>query len=75
LCPETNAASSEILRQRIQTAVKSSLGVSLTIGVASFPDDALTFEELLHKASAKLLPANPSANSVFQTDEADPQNS
>jgi len=75
LCPETNVANSEILRQRIQSVVKGSLGVSVSIGVASFPDDALTFEELLHKASAKLLPANSSATPVFQTDEADPQNS
>lgn len=69
LCPETTAASSEILRQRIHNAVKTSLGVSMSIGVASFPDDALTFEELLHKASAKLAPANISA---IRVDESDP---
>lgn len=71
LCPETTAASSEILRQRIHNAVKTSLGVSMSIGVASFPDDALTFEELLHKASAKLIPLNPSVTPAVRTDEAD----
>jgi len=72
LCPETSAASSDILRQRIQNAVKTNLGVSMSVGVASFPDDALTFEELLHKASSKLVSPSPSALPVVPLDDAEP---
>jgi GGDEF domain-containing protein len=54
LCPETTAESSNILVERIKTAVKAELGVSVAVGVASFPNDALTFEELVTKASTHL---------------------
>jgi hypothetical protein len=75
LCPETNTSSSEILRHRIHDSVKTSLGVSLSIGAASFPEDALTFEELLHKASSKLLAVQPFPSAVVRTEDADSKNS
>jgi GGDEF domain-containing protein len=53
LSPDTNVASSAIVVDRIQSAAEQ-LGVSLACGIASFPDDALTFEELVHRAEAKL---------------------
>jgi len=77
LCPETTTASSDILRQRIQAAVKTNLGVSMSVGVASFPEDALTFEELLHKASAKLEISTVAASTVTTAtslDEPEPKN-
>jgi hypothetical protein len=55
VCPETSASSSDTIIQRIRGAVESDLGIGILWGVASFPDDALTFEDLLHKANAKLL--------------------
>jgi GGDEF domain-containing protein len=54
ICPETTRAGSNNLIQRIRSAVQTQLGISLSIGIASFPEDALTFDDLLHKASAKL---------------------
>jgi hypothetical protein len=54
LCPETTAESSKILIERIKSSVKAELGVSVAVGVASFPDDALTFEDLLTKAISKV---------------------
>jgi GGDEF domain-containing protein len=72
LCPETTIASSEILRERIQSEVKTSLGVSISIGVASFPDDALTFDELLRKASARIAPAMPEASPADETQPSNP---
>lgn len=55
VCPETSASSSNTLIERIQTAVETDLGISVSWGIATFPDDALTFEDLLHKANAKLI--------------------
>jgi hypothetical protein len=45
----------------------------MSFGVASFPDDALTFEELLHKASAKLLPSDQPGLSVARSNDTDSQ--
>jgi hypothetical protein len=50
LCPETTAESSYILAKRIKEVVASSLSIVMQVGIATFPDDALTFEELLRKA-------------------------
>jgi GGDEF domain-containing protein len=55
VCPETSASSSNTLIERIQTAIETDLGISVSWGVATFPDDALTFEDLLHKANGKLV--------------------
>jgi len=74
LCPEADADSTSALRHRIQAAVKSRLGVSISMGVASFPDDALTFEELMDKASAKLAPVTLSPLPAVRSDEAKSQN-
>lgn len=73
LSPDTNVASSTVVVDRIQSAAEQ-LGVSLACGIASFPDDALTFEELVHRAEANLqertempkLPNYTPAESVHQ---------
>jgi GGDEF domain-containing protein len=71
LCPETNATGSNVLADRIQAAVAEQLGVSVKCGTASFPDEALTFEELVRQAESHLqqpaeLPerANPTPTEV-----------
>lgn len=54
LCPETKAADTIRLVERIRTVAAEKLGVSLACGVASFPDQALTFEELVNQAEKNL---------------------
>ncbi len=54
LSPDTNVASSSVVVGRIQAAAAEQLGVSIACGLASFPDDALTFEELVHQAEGHL---------------------
>ncbi len=55
LCPETASSDSNTLIRRVQDAVHDILGVSVSWGVASFPEDGLTFEGLVNKARNKLL--------------------
>jgi GGDEF domain-containing protein len=59
VCPETDAASLSSLIDRIRTAANDSLGVSVSCGIASFPDGALTFDELLNKAEHQLDETHP----------------
>lgn len=54
LCVETNRENSIVLAERIEGAVEKAMGASVTWSVASFPDEALTFEELLNKAKRNL---------------------
>lgn len=54
LCTETPRESSIILAERLQEAIQKGIGASVAWSVASFPDEALTFEELLNKAQAEL---------------------
>lgn len=56
ISPDTSASSSDTLAQRIKSAAAEQLGVSVLCGVASFPDEALTFEELVHQAETNLQP-------------------
>lgn len=54
LSPETSAENSAILVQRIQAAAAEHLGIDVKCGVASFPDSALTFDELVHQAENRI---------------------
>ncbi len=54
LSPDTNVASSSVVVDRIQAAAAEQLGVTIACGIASFPEDALTFEELVHRAEGNL---------------------
>jgi len=47
LSPESDVAGATALAERIRVAAEQQLGVAVTYGVASFPQDALTFEELV----------------------------
>lgn len=55
LCPETDLASAELLAKRIVQAVKERTDLLVFFGVAAFPDEALTFDDLLHTASERLI--------------------
>ena len=54
LSPETDAANAKVVVERIQAAAIEELGVSVLCSVAAFPEDALTFEDLVHQAELYL---------------------
>src|ERR1700752_385906 len=55
LCPETNLENTILLAKRIVHAVKERTNLHVLWGVAAFPEEALTFDDLLQKASERLL--------------------
>ncbi len=56
VCPETTAESSTRMVERLENAVKENLGISILYGIASFPNDARTFDAVIEKAEAQLAP-------------------
>ena len=54
LCPETDLDNTILLAKRIAQAVKERTNLSVLWGVAAFPEEALTFDDLLQKASERL---------------------
>lgn len=56
MCAETTRESSILLAKRIQAAVSSNMGASAQWSIASFPEEALTFDELLNQAKANITP-------------------
>ena len=60
LCPETDLPSASLLAKRISQAIKERTSLRVLWGVAAFPEEALTFEDLLQKAQERL---NDSASS------------
>lgn len=66
LCPETNASGVTNALSRIQQAARENLGLALSWGVASFPDEALTFEDLLQKAEEHMTGALDSTDETTE---------
>jgi hypothetical protein len=54
LCPETGQDGTLRLAERIQMTSMERLGLSVAYGIASFPDEALTYEDLLNKAEFQM---------------------
>ena len=54
VCPETDLSSALLLAQRITEAVKEQTGLTIQWGAAAFPEEALTFDDLLKKARQRL---------------------
>jgi len=54
LCPETDLAHVLLLAKRIEQAISEKVDLKVRCGVASFPDEALTFDDLMKKASERL---------------------
>ncbi|NOY99639.1 MAG: hypothetical protein GXP40_10640 [Chloroflexi bacterium] len=54
LCPEVDYQNSTILAERIRRAVSEKVNARITWGAASFPREALTFDELLAMARRRL---------------------
>lgn len=50
LCPETTAQEATAFMDNMRREVKKRLGVEIQTGVAAFPEDSTTFDELLVKA-------------------------
>ncbi len=59
LCPETSGENSTVFGERIRRAVAEIVGVEVTWSYASFPDEALTFDELVERAEQRLAWAVP----------------
>lgn len=55
LCPETQGSNTNTLVRRIIEAAQEKTGAMVGFGIASFPEEALTFEELVNKAGAKIV--------------------
>ena len=55
LCPETDLASANLLAKRIVYAIKERTDLYARFGAAAFPDEALTFDDLLQTASERLV--------------------
>lgn len=54
VCPDTNKTDSSVLVDYINDVVAKQLGLSITCGSASFPQEALTFEELVRQAELRI---------------------
>jgi GGDEF domain-containing protein len=55
LCPETDLSNASLLAKRISQAIKERTSLRVLWGVAAFPEEALTFEDLLQKAHERLI--------------------
>lgn len=54
IMPDTDAVNSKVTAARIQDKFSVKVGTSMLWGTASFPEEALTFEDLLMKAQSNL---------------------
>lgn len=71
LCSETDGKSAVLLAERISNDVKARTDLPVLWGVASYPDDAITFDDLLLKASQQL--TYPDSAHEEQTVSVDPR--
>jgi len=66
LCSETRLPEVELFANRISEAVKEKTGLRMFWGYASFPDEALTFEDLMQKARERLITHQSYQDTVFK---------
>ncbi len=59
LCPETDLPSASLLGKRVSEAIKERTSLRVLWGVAAFPEEALTFDDLLQKAQERLVHPMP----------------
>jgi hypothetical protein len=64
LAPETNDAEARLMGQRVSRVIMDRLGISATFGAASFPQEALTFEDLRDVAEQDLQSRKSGVNEV-----------
>ena len=70
LCPETNLENTILLAKRIAQAVSERTNHHVLWGAAAFPEEALTFDDLLLKASERLIHSDSSSNEQVAAFEA-----
>ncbi|HLO15080.1 MAG TPA: diguanylate cyclase [Anaerolineales bacterium] len=70
LCPETDLSNASLLAKRISQAIKDRTSLRVLWGVAAFPEEALTFEDLLQKARERLVQHMPVSNEVVSVVES-----
>ena len=70
LCPETDLESVYLLADRLSKIVVERTGLHVNCGVASFPDEALTFEDLLHLARDRSKQPLPSKAAIEMKEQA-----
>ncbi len=68
VCPDTNKTDSSVLVDYINDVVAKQLGLSITCGTASFPQEALTFEELVRQAELRI--EQSASRAVSQSDHS-----
>ena len=59
VCPDTNKTDSEVLVEYIGDVVARQMGLTIKCGTASFPQEALTFEELVDRAGQDITQFEP----------------
>lgn len=59
LCPETDLSGASLLGTRISQAVEERTSLHVLWGIAAFPEEALTFDDLLQKARERLVHSAP----------------
>jgi hypothetical protein len=70
LCPETDFNNATLLARRMSQAIKEKVGLQIHWGVAAFPEEALTFDDLLQKARERLVYSIPMANEPVKVAES-----
>jgi hypothetical protein len=58
LLPETNQEEAVEIVNQLQETLTEKMGLHLKVGISTFPDEAVTFENLLERAEAKMTGAN-----------------
>jgi GGDEF domain-containing protein len=71
ICPETDYSSVLLLAKRISQAVKEKTGLTVLWGIAAFPEEALTFDDMLRKARGRLASGDAPLDSSIAQSNAD----
>lgn len=72
LCPETELRDASLLANRISQAIKERTSLRVLWGVAAFPEEALTFDDLLAKARERLVMSVTVPNETMVAAESHP---
>lgn len=67
LCPETKGDDTVVLAERIRAAALEHLGIDVNYGIASFPEEALTYEELVKRAEHHLFSSEENPQAIVST--------
>lgn len=72
LCPETDLPSTSLLGKRISLAIEERTNLRVLWGAAAFPEEALTFDDLLQKARERLVHSTPTTDEPVAVIEPQP---